>query len=225
MAAYSLPLTQGQFTVTGRALSFIKAYQLPTVTGINSITLRMSSRNAISASPFTYAQQVIAHQGQRWEADVNLPTMKNDKARTWLAWFAKLDGNLNVFTMGDPANATPQGSAGGTPLVAGADQTGKYLNIDGCTASQTGWLKAGDYIQIGSGAKARLHMVTEDTSSDGSGNVTLSLWPEIRTAYADNASIITSSPVGAFRLAGSVSTWSVDESSFYGISFSAIGVV
>ena len=67
MAAYSLPLTQGQFTVTGRALSFIKAYQLPTVTGINSITLRMSSRNAISASPFTYAQQVIAVGDRDWE--------------------------------------------------------------------------------------------------------------------------------------------------------------
>jgi hypothetical protein len=225
MTAYSLPITQGQFTVTGRALSFIKGYALPAHTGISSIVLRMTSRNAISESPFTYAHQVISHQGQRWEADVNLPPMNNANARIWLAWFAKLDGSLNVFTLGDPVNSTPQGSAGGTPLVAGADQTGKYLNIDGCTASQTGWLKAGDYIQIGNGSEARLHMVTEDASSDGSGNVTLSLWPEIRSAYPDNSTVVTSSPVGAFRLVSNVSTWSVDQASIYGISFSAVGVV
>lgn len=200
-------------------------YALPSHTGIQSVVFRMASRNAISTSPFTFQQQVIAHQGQRWEVDVTLPPMKHSDARIWLAWLAKLDGTLNTFNIGDPLGASAQGPAGGTPLVAGASQTGTSINIDGCTSSQTGWLKAGDYIQIGSAADARLYMVTDDVNTNASGEATINIWPQIRTAPSDNASIIVSNSVGTFRLSSDSSTWSADKASIYGIQFSGVGVV
>ena len=200
-------------------------YALPSHTGIRSVVFRMASQNAITASPFTFKQQVLQHPGRRWEVDVTLPPMGNANARIWIAWLAKLDGSLNTFTMGDPLACTPQGSAGGTPLVDGASQTGASLNIDGCTASQTGWLKAGDYIQLGTGADARLHMITSDVDSDGSGDATLPLWPQITTAPANDASVVVSNTVAAFRLASNDSTWSADEASIYGISFSGLAVL
>ena len=200
-------------------------YALPTHTGIRNVVFRMASQNFITSSPFTYQQQVLNHAGRRWEVDVTLPPMKHADARIWLAWLAKLDGALNTFTMGDPLGAAPQGSAGGTPRVRGAGQTGSSLNIDGCTTNTTNWLRAGDYIQIGTAASARLYMVTDNASTNASGQTTLNLWPAITSAPADNATIIVSNTVGAFRLAGNVSTWSADEASIYGINFSGVQVV
>lgn len=199
-------------------------YALPSHTGIRNVVFRMSSQNFSTGSPFTYQQQVINHAGRRWEADITLPRMSKASAKVWIAWFAQLDGKLNTFNLGDPDGATPRGSAGGTPLVFGADQTGSSLVVDGCTAGQTGWLKAGDYIQLGADGSARLYMVTSDVDSNGSGQATIPIWPAINEAPADDASVIVNNTVGTFRLASNVSTWSVDEAEIYGISFSGIGL-
>lgn len=198
---------------------------LPSHTGIQSITFRMVNTVGISQSPFTYAQQAVAHSGQRWEVDVTLPPMKRADAEQWIAWLASLRGQLGTFTLGDPIGTTPRGSAGGTPLVNGASQTGGTLVIDGCTASQTGWLKAGDYIQLGSAGSATLHKVLQDADSDGSGNVTLDIWPYIRTAPADNATVTTSNTVGNFRLASNQQNWNVNEASIYGMTFGAFEAI
>ena len=200
-------------------------YALPTVTGIRSIAIRQSNKVRLTGSPFTFAQQVLSYDGQRWEADVTLPPMKHTAAREWIAFLSQLHGPTHTFTMGDPLGATAAGEAGGTPLVAGASQTGATLNVDGCTVSQTDWLKAGDYIQLGTGASARLHMVTADVDTDGSGAATLTMWPDINTAPSDNDSVIVSSPVGAWRLASSNIGWDVNEASIYGLTFSAVSVV
>ena len=200
-------------------------YVIPNQSHIRSATLRMSSQNFITTSPFTFQQQVINHAGRRWEIDVNLRPMRHSDARIWIAWLAKLDGALNTFTMSDPLGCTPQGSAGGTPRVNGSSQTGSSLNIDGCTTSTTNWLKAGDYIQLGTGADARLFMVKDNVNTNSSGQATLSLWPNITTAPANNQSVIVSNPQAAFRLSSNVSTWSANEASIYGINFSGVAVL
>jgi len=127
--------------------------------------------------------------------------------------------------MGDPLCATPQGNIGGTPRVNGGSQTGETLNIDGCTADVTDWLKAGDYIQLGAAGTANLHKVLEDVNTNGSGEATLSLWPHIRTAPADNATVTVTNAVGRFRLASNETAWSINEASIYGISFSAMEAI
>lgn len=200
-------------------------YALPNHTGIRNITFRMASQNAITQSPFTFKQQVLAHPGRRWEVDVTLPPMRHAAARQWLAWLAKLDGALNTFTIGDPMGCSPRGDGGGTPLVAGADQTGASLDVDGGPVSTTGWLLEGDYIQLGTGEDARLYMVTADADTDAGGAATLSLWPSITEAPADNATVTIENTVGAFRLVSNVSTWNVNEMAIYGVQFSGVGVV
>lgn len=200
-------------------------YALPTHIGIEAIQIRMVDRVRMTESPFSFAQQVVDYGGQRWEADITLPPMDRADAVIWLAWLAKLRGPYHTFTMGDPLAATPQGSAGGTPLVNGGSQTGASLVLDGATTSQTGWLKAGDYIQLGSGADSRMYMVTADADSDGSGNVTLAIWPDIVTAPADNAAVTVSSAVAAWRLSSSVRAWDEFTATTYGLQFSAVSVV
>ena len=198
---------------------------LPSHTGIRNITLRAVNTVGMTMSPFTYQQQAVAHAGQRWEVDVTLPAMNRADAEQWVAFLVSLRGLLGTFTLGDPVGASPRGSAGGTPLVNGASQIGGILAIDGCTASQTGWLKAGDYIQLGTAGTATLHKVLKDADSNGSGQVSLDIWPYIRTAPSDNATVVVTNTVGRFRLSSNEQNWNIRETSIYGITFGGIEAI
>lgn len=193
---------------------------LPTNKGLAKIRLSASTVVGVSQSPFTAAQQVYRYTGQYWEADVTLPPMKRADAEYWISFLLKLDGAFGTFLMGDPNGATARGIATGTPLVNGASQTGNELLTDGWTANQTGILKAGDYIQLGSAASSRLHKVLEDVNSNASGQATLTLFPALRSSPSDNAAITVSNPRGVFRLT-TVPSWDIDEATFYGMTFGA----
>jgi hypothetical protein len=193
---------------------------LPTQSAIAKIRLSANEIVGISQSPFTAAQQVYKYPGQFWEADVTLPPMKRADAEYWVAFLLKLNGPFGTFLLGDPLGATARGVATGTPLVNGGSQVGNELITDGWTVSQTGILRAGDYIQLGSGATAQLYKILDDVNSDGSGNATLTIWPSLRSSPSDNATIIVSSPKGVFRLTTPAS-WDIDEASIYGLTFGA----
>lgn len=190
-----------------------------------SIVLRAVNAVAYSASPFTFKGQAHAYPGQQWAADVSLPPMVREDAEEWVAFLLTLRGQFGTFTMGDPVGATPRGTAGGTPIVKGSGQTGQSLDLDGAAADQTDWLRAGDYIQLGGGASATLHKVLQDADSDGSGNVTLDVWPGLRSAPSDNAAVVTQSTAGRWRLDSNTSEWSVDSARHYGIQFSAMEAI
>jgi len=209
-------------------MAIIFPLTLPTQTGIATVNLHAINAVAISSSPFTYKQQVVAHSGQRWEAEISLPPMKRADAEVWVAFLLSLKGQRGTFLMGDPNCATARGSASttaGTPVVNGADQTGDTLSIDGLPVSVSGYLLAGDYIQLGGGSSATLHKVLTDVDSNAIGQATIDIWPSIRTAPADNSAIVLSSAVGNFRLATNQSDWSINNASFYGITFPAVEVI
>lgn len=198
---------------------------LPSHTRRRTIEMRASNAVAFEMSPFTYAGQAQASAGQMWLADVTLPPMKRSDAEQWIAWLVSLRGRFGTFTMGDLLGCTPRGSGGGTPVVNGSSQTGEDLNIDGCTPDITGWLKAGDYVQLGAAGSATLHKVLADVNTNSSGQATLTLWPHIRTAPSDGATVTISNTVGRWRLASNESSWSVNEAAIYGISFSCMEAI
>ena len=183
----------------------------PTTIGIESIELRAVNAVAVSQSPFTYKQQVISHQGQIWSASVSIPSVRRDLAADWKAMLVALKGPVGTFLLGDPDYATPRGTVSGTPTLSGTagDST--------VSVTMTGTLLAGDYIQLGTGSATRLHQVLVD--QNGSGN--LEIWPDLRSTYSGET-VIYSSPKGVFRLGNSTTSWSIDNASFYGISFEAI---
>lgn len=194
---------------------------LPTTTGIAKIRISANNLVGVSQSPFTAKQQVYKYTGQFWEAEISLPPMKRADAEYWISFLLKLNGAYGTFLLGDPNGATARGVATGTPLVNGASQTGNELATDGWTPDTTGILKAGDYIQIGSGAAAKLHKVLDDVNSDADGEATLVLWPDLRSAPSDNAAIIVSGAKGLFRLSTNQQDWDVNEASIYGMTFPA----
>ena len=194
-------------------------------TGVRSVELRAVNAVIYEMSPFTFAGQAQASSGQMWQADVTLPPMKREDAEIWIAWLVSLRGRFGTFNMGDPSAATPRGVATGTPLVNGSNQTGETLAIDGCTANVTGWLKAGDYVQLGAAGTATLHKVLADVNTNSSGETTLSLWPHVRSAPLDDATVVVTDAVGRWRLSSNESSWSVNEASIYGITFSAMEAI
>lgn len=190
--------------------------------GIKSMNIRARTIVGVNKSPFTGQQQVYKHQGEWWEAEVTLPPMKRADAEQVAAFLLKMKGQYGTFLLGDPANTSPRGVGTGTPLVYGASQTGSSLITDGWTVSTTGILKAGDWIQLGSGATTTLHKVLDDVDSDASGIATLEIFPSLRYSPADNAQVSKSSPKGRWRLASNETNWNIDEASIYGITFACV---
>jgi hypothetical protein len=202
-------------------MSITYPLQLPSNRQIARVRLTSTDIVAISQSPFSGAQQVYQYTGQFWEADVTLRPMNRDEAEYWISFLLKLNGSFGTFLLGDPNGRTPRGVATGSPLVFGGNQSGNVLETDGWTANTIGILKAGDYIQLGSSATARLYKVLNDVNSDSSGRATLDIYPKLRTSPADNALITTQNTVSVFRLNSNQSSWDITEAQIYGITFGA----
>lgn len=186
---------------------------LPTNIGMASIELRAKNTVAVSSSPFTYKQTVYAYDGQMWEADVTLPPMNRDDAESWIAFLMSLKGRYGTFLLNDPSATSVRGTATSATISGSAGDSS-------VTVTMTGTLKAGDYIQLGTASDATLHKVLVDQSGDG----TLEIWPKLRKARSSVSADLTSAS-GVFRLASNETAWSVNDASFYGISFGATEVV
>jgi len=184
--------------------------------------IRARAGAAVSESPFTGEQQVYVHQLEVWSAQLVLPPMSRADAEGWIGFLLSLNGREGTFLFGDPRNTTPTGTwAGSSPLVKGGSQTGKSLSIDGLSAGAT--IKAGDWLQLGSGNSARLHKVTQDATANGAGEVTLDIWPRLRSSPADNAPLTIASAQGVFRLASNELGWDFQPAQMYdGYSFAAV---
>lgn len=191
---------------------------LPTSSGITEIIITQVSGTRTARSSVTDKLYTQRGDGGYWKARVSLPYVFRDEGAEWIGFLASLDGQYGSFYLGDSTATTPLGTALGTPLVKGASQTGFSIITDGWTINQTGCLKSGDYIQIGS----YLYIITKDADSDAGGNSTLDIWPRLRTSPADNEGIITTNTKGIFRLTDSeISLFSADGDKVYSISFNA----
>jgi hypothetical protein len=188
------------------------------------VSMRSNSVVAASKSPFTGQEQIVAHQGQWWTADLSVAPLERSDAGAITAWFTSMNGREKTLLFGDPLAVTPQGSASsapGTPVVNGASQTGSALICDGAPNGATNYLKEGDYVQLGTGSTSRLYMVLEDVTADGSGNFTLNIWPNLRSSPDNDATLVVSSAVGRFRLAENVQGWDLS-TIVYGFSFAIV---
>ncbi len=160
-----------------------------------------------------------------------MPPMPRAQAEPWLTVLMALNGREGTFLIGDPDATTPRGSASsvpGTPVVMGAAQTGQDINFDGGPDGATGYLLAGDYVSLGTGASTRLYKVLADANTTGgspAGQFTLTLWPSVVTAPADNAALTVSGAQGIFSLESNQDGWEADQASMYSVGFAAVSVI
>lgn len=191
------------------------AYPLafPTHTGVRGISLRTTNSVSFSKSDYTFQGQALHWGGEMWNADVTLPPMKRADAEVWIAWLTSLRGQYGRFFLGDTSADTIRGTATTVTVTGSAGSSS-------LTATSNGTLLAGDMIQIGIGSDATLHKVLKDLSGSG----TLEVWPALRKARSSAAVTLTAAR-GVFRLVGNETSWSINEASIYGISFSAMEAV
>ncbi|MEK7767926.1 MAG: hypothetical protein AAB368_16975 [bacterium] len=187
-------------------------------TAFARLTLKAANFAAIASSQFTAQQQVFEHAGELWAAEITLPPMDRATAAPWFAILAALRGQSGTFFLGDPKAATPRGTVSGSLQVNGAHAAGsKTLALK----TATGTLKAGDYLQIGSGASQRLYMVLADLTLAA----TAEIFPRLREAAAGDAAVTYTNCKGVFRLAGNERGWDVSPAGIYSLGFSAVEAI
>ena len=201
---------------------FTPSYPLtfPTVSGVRTQRFALVRTVAVSSSPFTGQDQVVQHEGEYWTTQISFPPMLKDKAAQIIAFLLQLRGRRGTFSIGDQDRKTIQGVATGTIRVNGARQTGNQVALDGFANSTSNVFKAGDYIQINS----FLYMVTEDVTSNSSGEANVKIEPALRQGIetiADDATVVYSNTKTIMRLDSNETAWDTDQVSKYGISLSA----
>lgn len=173
----------------------MSTYTFPTITS-NNMTIRLINNIARYPSPHTGAVQTKKRGAGYMMVDMAFASLKTSERAELIAFLAKLRGGQHRFTLPMHCESN-RGTFGGTPLVNGSTQKGGTVAVDGCSNTITNWIRAGDIFQLGNEIK----ICTDDASSDGSGEVSISFAPDIRTSPADNSAIVTSGAVGIFMLA------------------------
>lgn len=171
---------------------------------ITPTTMRwqLLANTSANISPHTGAVQTVARGGERWAAEMHFLNLKGDDKAVMKAFYSRLLGQTNRFYMGDYSSVS-RGTFGGSPVVNGASQTGDSIDVDGCTASVTNWIRAGDMFAIGD----ELKMAVSDKSTSFSGEVTIDFLPRLRVSPPDNDIIVTTNPVGLFLLESDEMSW------------------
>jgi hypothetical protein len=170
----------------------------------------------IHVSPLSRFTQRNELDGPRWKAIYQTIPMKRATFAELQSILINAKGRVNRLKAFDPDAIAPRGSAGGTPLVMGASQTGDSLITDGWAALTNGLLLPGDLFSVND----ELKMVTASVDSDSSTVATINFEPPLRASPANDDPIVTDTPKCLMILDADTFTWDADESGIYTASFS-----
>lgn len=133
-----------------------------------------------------------------WNPSVEITPLNSNNWRDLAAFLRKLRGRLNKVRINDPSRPLRgAGALGGTAQInANAVAGATSITIRGLIASQSVALAADDMIGIGE----NLYAISDDASSNGSGEATVSILPPLRSGVADGDTVNLSYPTGLFML-------------------------
>lgn len=167
----------------------------------SAATLRAVAQSTTHTSPFDGSVQTLYQPGFRWVGTLTWSRIPVAEWRVLSAFINSLHGRAGRFTYHHPLCARRATAAFGAPLVAGANQAGTALDVDGFAANAA-VLLAGDWVSFPDTAgRARLHQVTENVTTGPSGTATLPITPPLRGAAADNGAVEITSPWAVWMLA------------------------
>ena len=193
---------------------------MPTNVGFVSSNWKLERQVAVTESPFTGQQSIYEYSKALWKGTFTLPPMKRSDASQWQSFFLKLHGRKGTFLAGDPDAKTIQGAASGTITTTSALSIGDDTVPISITASNgTVAFKAGDYIQLETGADAKLYMVVNDATVS-SNATTLDIEPYIKDGVSSGANVDYTSASAVFRMDINDISWDADHASKYGFTFS-----
>jgi hypothetical protein len=139
--------------------------------GINRIEWTRPRRAAYAVQSAYSAKVTVVDRGtivEGWRAQVGIAVTADPRA--WRAWQAAMQGPVNDTDV--PAVYAPQVSSTSNPTI-GTVTSNTQITLAGLPVSETNYLLAGSLMTIYTGAsstKPRLVTLTQNVSSDGSGN-------------------------------------------------------
>jgi len=158
----------------------------PTSPAFNSLSIGSVQPSFISRSISGRRQARQTH-GQYFKMTATFPPMTRAQFAPIHAFVLKQRGQYESFQVIPPVVGVGLGSPAGTPLVNGADQTGRSVVTDGWSNSIV-IFKAGDYLKFANHDK--VYTVVADVTSDGSGGTTeIDIEPALITSPADDSAI------------------------------------
>lgn len=163
---------------------------------------QLKSNTGVQVSPHTGAIKTISRGGERWVAELQFLDLRGDEKAEMKAFFSRLLGQTHRFFLRDHSSIN-RGAFGGSPLVAGASQTGSSIDIDGLDTSVSDWIRGGDMFSV----NGELKMAVRDQDSLFDGTMSLDFVPRLRTSPPDNDIVVTTAAEGVFLLQADEASW------------------
>lgn len=186
---------------------------LGTLPRLTQYAMRVVSAANDMAPAFGGNTQRLARKGTRFGIDVTVPPLP--QAGCGMSLITDLvQGETEVVAFNIPEGFASQPY--GSPLVKGAGQAGSLLVIDGLTPGVV--IPKGKFFSIIISGQRYVYLVRAATVANGSGEVSLPIWPMLRKSPTDNAVVELSAP----KIEGYVPTgqeWSISSLKSVGLSF------
>lgn len=161
---------------------------------------------------------------QKWRLELSFPnTLSRDQFMPVMAFLMSQQGRFETFTYTPPDLATPRGTGNGTPVVAGASQTGRSIATSGWPTTGETVLKAGDVVRFVGNTK--VYMVTSDVVPDGTGAATINLNTPVIASPANLESIDVSGVEFTVELAKDSTDYTVSGPTLYNFSVNFIEAI
>jgi hypothetical protein len=178
---------------------------LPTFRVVNSFRFGLARSAAVSRSPFTGTEQVYEWPAASWSAGFDVMAKTPAEWAQLDGFIAALRGRVGTVLIGPRHVPRPSGTAATAGVTAGAASAGaRVLSLSGLGNART--LAAGDFLQLGSGATARLYCVSEPATSSAGGAASVSIEPPLRAAVTGGSAVTLARPATVMRsVAGEIS--------------------
>lgn len=145
----------------------------------------------------------------RWRMNLGMPSpLEPVRADQWKAILAKLRGRINHLAMWDAGRPVPRGTMRGTMTLSASAAAGATA-VSVVASGQAGTtLRAGDWLQFGSGVGTSvLVMVADDATANGSGVISINIEPPLRYAFGSGTAVTWDRPVAYYRRMSGAVGW------------------
>lgn len=162
-----------------------------------SCVFRLVPNSQLHINKANNASEVFDNEGAYWEFDIELTNVPESDALELDGFLAALRGSVGRFLMHDYRRE--QEHLDTIAFVSGGYQDGASLAVTNLPPGRI-YARAGEKIQIGSGAAAELKILTENVLPASTGATMLRFESPMRRIPAHNSPVYFVRPAGVFRL-------------------------
>lgn len=158
--------------------------------------MQVMANERVFTGYYSGQSQAVDLLGEFWTAQITLPARRSDALGAQReAFFERLHGRANTLQLWNLKRPAPRGTMRGSPTISGAvAQLASTINVQ-TTVGAT--LLRGDLIGFG----GQVSRVMADATANGSGLITLEIWPRARAAVSSGAAVSWDKPLVTFRMA------------------------